>query len=236
MTQYWQRLAARIDALSSRERVMAFAIAALVLVTIVNVTAVDPLMAQQEQLARQARQDEEQIAALQTEIESRVAAHKADPDAPAKARLQDLKVKSARLHGELLSAQKGLVSPDKMTQLLEDLLKRNAGLQTISLKKLPARSVTESMADSNSTGTAAAVDRKGAEPVQGAESSTVYRHGVELVIQGSYGDITQYLMQLESMPWQLFWESAKLHVMEPQKVRLTMNLFTLSLEKNWLNL
>ncbi|TFW10304.1 MSHA biogenesis protein MshJ [Oxalobacteraceae bacterium OM1] len=235
MKLYWQKLAARIDALSSRERLMAFCIAALVLVALVNTFAVDPLMAQHEQLAKQAKQDEEQIAAVQAEIEARVAAHRNDPDASAKTRLQELKLQSVRLHGELLATQKGLISPDKMTQVLEDLLRRNAGLELVSLKKLPADLVTDPSSADNAPLPAQDVKAvKIAAPER--ESGAIYRHGVEIVIQGSYGDITRCLTELETMPWQLFWESAKLTVTEYPKARLTMNLFTLSLEKTWLNL
>jgi MSHA biogenesis protein MshJ len=45
-----------------------------------------------------------------------------------------------------------------------------------------------------------------------------------------------YLEQLEAMPWQLLWANAKLNVDEYPKSTLTLRLFTLSLDKKWLNL
>ena len=237
MKEYWLKFESRIDALNLRERVMAFAIAALLLVALINVLIMDPLLAKQKQLSQQAAQDEQQIAAMQAEIQARVAAHNVDPDAAERARLQNLKQQSAKLRGELMGMQKGLVSPDKMTALLEDLLRRNSGLQLLSLKTLPVSLLTDPLppeAKGPANSEASQGKDKGQEKPAAGEA--VFRHGVELTIQGSYADITQYLTQIESMPWQLFWARAKLSVDTYPKARLTLTLFTLSLDKTWLNI
>ena len=69
-----------------------------------------------------------------------------------------------------------------------------------------------------------------------AGSPLVYKHGVELVVKGSYADLTQYLMRLEGLPWQMFWGKAELKVEEYPKATLTLTLFTLSLDKTWLRI
>lgn len=66
--------------------------------------------------------------------------------------------------------------------------------------------------------------------------SNIYKHGVEITMQGSYLDLANYVAELEAMPWQLFWSKAKLNVEEYPKTTLTLTLFTLSLDKKWLNL
>jgi MSHA biogenesis protein MshJ len=236
--EYWLKFESRVDALNLRERVMAFAIAALLLITLINVVVLDPLLAQQKLLSQQAAQDEQQITAMHAEIQGRVAAHNNDPDAAERAKLQDLKQRSAKLRGELLGMQKGLVSPDKMTALLEDLLRRNSGLQLLSLKTLPVSLLTdpvvpEGKAPAGADSSPAAKDKAHEKQVAG---EAVYKHGVELTIQGSYADITHYLTQIESMPWQLFWAKAKLNVDAYPKAKLTLTLFTLSLDSTWLNI
>jgi MSHA biogenesis protein MshJ len=58
---------------------------------------------------------------------------------------------------------------------------------------------------------------------------------VEIVVQGGYMDMMNYMAALEAMPWQLFWGRAKLSVDEYPNATLTLTLFTLSLDKAWLN-
>lgn len=237
MKEYWLKFESRVDALNLRERVMAFAIAALLLITLINVVVLDPLLAQQKLLSQQAAQDEQQITAMHAEIQGRVAAHNSDPDAVERTKLQDLKQHSAKLRGELLGMQKGLVSPDKMTALLEDLLRRNSGLQLLSLKTLPVSLLTDpDVPEGKAPAGADSSPAKDKVRERQVAGEAVYRHGVELTIQGSYADITHYLTQIESMPWQLFWARAKLNVDAYPKAKLTLTLFTLSLDSTWLNI
>jgi MSHA biogenesis protein MshJ len=240
MKEYWQRLETKIDAMSLRQRAMAFGIAALVLITLVNTVMLDPLLAQQKQYSQQVKLDQQQISAIQAEIQLRVASHDMDPDAPSRARLQTLKQQSAKLREDLMGMQKGLVSPDKMASLLEDLLRKNGRLRLTSLKTLPVSLLNDSAEQSaQSPG-----GRKtlGTSPLQKSKPETrqsadaVYKHGVEIVVQGSYPDMVDYLTDLESMPWQLFWANAKLNVDSYPKSSLTLTLFTLSLDKKWLHI
>lgn len=72
-----------------------------------------------------------------------------------------------------------------------------------------------------------------AEPKQ---PELVYRHGVEITLQGRYVDMVEYMAQLERMPVRLIWGRARLDARSYPDVRLTLTLFTLSLEKEWMKL
>jgi MSHA biogenesis protein MshJ len=240
MKQYWLRLEAKVDAMSLRERAMAFGIAALLLITLVNTLLLDPLLAKQKELSNKVKQEQQQIAALQAEIQLRVKSHDHDPDAPARERLRTLKQQSAQMQGDLQGMQKGLVSPDKMAALLEDLLKGNSRLRLVSLKTLPVTPLYEPIPtnvkqiDGKATAGSAPQQAKSEGKQGGAD--IVYKHGVEIVVQGGYADLTGYLSQVEALPWQLFWANAKLNVDTYPKANLTLTLFTLSLDKKWLNI
>ncbi len=239
MKQYWQRLELRIDALSLRERAMAFAIAALALITLVNTVVLDPLLARQKQLSQKVTQDQQQIAALQAEIQARVKSHDADPDAASRIRLENLRLQSGKLRSELTGIQQGLVSPDRMAALLEDLLKKNGRLQLMSLKTLPVSLLTDPVKPdtkvANEKSPTPALPRKDG-PAGPAAGEAVYKHGVEIVVLGGYSDIVNYLTQLEAMPWQLFWANARLNVETYPNATLKLTLFTLSLDRKWLNI
>jgi MSHA biogenesis protein MshJ len=224
MKQQWQRFELKIDALSLRERAMAFAIAALILIALINSLVLDPLLAKQEKLSQQVTQNQQQIAALQAEIQARVKSHDIDPDAPNRQRLAHLKAQMTRLSSDMEGLQKGLVPPDKMPALLQDLLKKNEGLKLLSLKTLPVASLQDVAQAESSSGS------------KTTDTGVLYKHGVEVVVRGNYADLTRYLAQLESMPWQLFWAGASLNVDAHPDMTLKLTLFTLSLDRKWLNI
>ena len=68
------------------------------------------------------------------------------------------------------------------------------------------------------------------------QQELLYRHGVQLELQGSYLDMVSYMEALERMPSQLFWGKATLEAQEYPKARLTLTLYTLSLDTKWISL
>lgn len=238
MKQYWQRIAGKIDALTLRERVIIFAMLACILVVLINTLLLEAQYARQSSLSQKIKQERSQIAGMQIEIQQKVQEHSVDPDAARRVRLASLKQQASQMQAALADTQKGLVPPEKMASLLEDILKRNGRLRLLSLKTLPVGSLikddatdVKSESTNSAAPTLAANAKKNIRPV-----GDVYKHGVELTVQGSYLDMMNYMTELESMPWQVFWGKARLSVDEYPQTTLTLTLFTLSLDKKWLNL
>jgi MSHA biogenesis protein MshJ len=239
MKQHWLKLSAKIDALSLRERVIIFAMIAILAIVIFNALLLDSLFAKQKRLSQQVKADQVLIEQLQSQMRQTVKGQQ-DPDAPNRARLKDVRQQLDHMHTRLLEMEKGLVSPDRMPALLGDILKRDGRLKLISLKTLPAASLTETGSVESATTVEkialnAGLTSKKSDATP-SEANPVFRHGVEIVVQGTYLDMVQYMDALESMPWQLFWSKARLQVNEYPVSTLTLTLYTLSLDKKWLNL
>lgn len=62
----------------------------------------------------------------------------------------------------------------------------------------------------------------------------MFKHGVELRVAGSYADLYDYLQRLEKLPARMFWSRATLNAGDYPKVTLTVTIYTLSLDKAWL--
>lgn len=231
MKSWWLTLETRIDGLALRERGMVFMAGALLVLTLFSTAVIDPMSAREKQLSQQIRQDQQQIAALQSEIQARVSAHRADPDTAERIRLQQLQRESTEIREQMKGMQNGLVAPEKMPALLEDLLKRDGKLQLRSLKTLPVAVLNETPV---SAAPGAAQPRKDAHPVP--PQHAVYKHAVQIVVQGGYHDLLRYLASIEDMPWQIFWERASLDVHAHPSATLTLTLFTLSLDRKWLHI
>jgi MSHA biogenesis protein MshJ len=236
MKQYLQKLALRLDARSLRERVLIFGGVALILVFLLIALLLDPQFDRQKKTAQQIKQDQDKIAAMQLEIQQKVQSYGIDQDQVNREKLKQLRQQSLQLRGEMMGMQRNLVAPEKMPLLLEDILKRNGKLRLISLKNLPMTNLvgTESK-EMASAAKAGAKAGEGKIPAT-SEAGLVFWHGVEIVVQGSYADMVNYLTALETMPWEVYWGNAKFQVETYPVSTLTLTLYTLSLDKSWLNL
>ena len=72
-------------------------------------------------------------------------------------------------------------------------------------------------------------------PVRG-EDVCNHRHGVEVVLQGSYADMVQYMQALQAMPTRVFWGKAQLAADTYPGATLTLTLYTLSMDDTWIAL
>jgi MSHA biogenesis protein MshJ len=244
MKQQWLKLAARIDALSQRERIMTFAATAATLVFLAQISAIGPLLRKQELLRSQVVQQQNNIEGINAQIVDRLQQAEADPDAAVRARLQAVRGESSGLGESLRAMQQGLVPPERMAPLLESILRANGRLKMVSVRTLPVEPLSGIGARKGAgDGDAAALALAPAPapaPAVGAKAAAkhelLFRHGVELTVRGSYLDMVDYMGALEALPTQLFWGKAQLEVEEYPSVRLTLTLYTLSLDEKWMKL
>jgi MSHA biogenesis protein MshJ len=231
MKQQWLTVAARIDALSQRERIMSFVATAAALAFIGYVGLIAPLLKKQEMLRSQVLQQQNNIAGINEQIGEKLREAAADPDAPVRARLAAVRDESGRLTESLRTMQQGLVAPERMAPLLESILRANGRLKMVSVRTLPVEPLSGIGAKKDALDAAPANDVK-----TRARRELLFRHGVEVAVRGSYLDMVDYMNALEKMPTQLFWGKAQLEVEEYPSVRLTLTLYTLSLDDKWMKL
>lgn len=257
MKKQWLKLTQKIDGMALRERGMVFASVVVVLLAIVNTLLLDPLLTKRKLLTQQMKQEQSQADGIKAEIDVLIHAAQADPDSAARARLLQAQQQSQQMHVTLRELQKGLVSPDKIAVMLEGMLKQNGNLRLVSLKSLSVSSLAEAAAangklakddpkavevlnaaNEKNAGAASAGATAGGlgKPVGKPGESGIYRHGVEIVMQGRYPHLLDYMAALEAMPWQLYWSKAQLRVDEFPKATLTLTVYTVSLDQKWLNL
>jgi MSHA biogenesis protein MshJ len=259
LLQQWAKLSTKIDAMTLRERAMVFLAVVASIVFLIYTVSVEPLLAKQKQLLAQIKQQDNQIAGIDNEIAAKANGFTVDPDADVRQRLKALQQETDRTSAELMAVQKGLVAPDKIAPLLEHLLRGNGRLKLMSMKTLPVTGMNEAVlppenapakplsSAQNAAQAATQVAALGAKPAPGAAPGAaapatlkprelLYRHGVEIVLQGSYLDMINYMDALESLPVQLFWGKLKLDAQQYPNSRLTLTLYTLSLDPKWMKL
>lgn len=220
MKQYWELARIRIDDMSLRERVMIFAAAAFVLISIINVSLLDPLLSKQKTMSAQVVQQQEKMKELQAAMQAITLSKREDEHSPLRAHIAELKAEIQEHESYLQSRRDRLVEPGKMALLLEQVLKNNEQLQLLELKTLPLSLLIEP------------------QDVAGKAASTstqqIYKHGVKISVRGSYLDLLRYLATLEKLPAQMFWGEVTLTVEKHPDAVLTLTVYTLSLDKTWL--
>ncbi|MBI5752736.1 MAG: MSHA biogenesis protein MshJ [Hydrogenophilales bacterium] len=223
--------AERIDAMSLRERLMIFTMLAVALTALAMTSAIDPLSAKQKQLTQKRAQTQAQTQALEAQMQALAEASKNDPDLPNKIRLTDLDAKRKSAYAELSNVKQGLVTPDQMTQVLRDWLGRNPRLTLVSIKTLAVRPLTEAVKPAGQTAKPEAKPKE----KSAAGDLGLYKHGVEISVEGSYADLVAYLAELEQLPWRVYWGGVNLSAQSYPVSRLTLTVYTLSLDKTWLS-
>lgn len=235
MKQQWKQWADKFDALTLRERVMVFAACALALVFCGYFMVLEPLFGRHALLTASIAQNRGLATGVDKEIVLLVEASQNDPDQAARARLQVLLAETAKLKDGLRHMQSGLVAPERMLQLLESLLRQHARLRLVSMKTLPSGVVGEAPAAAPAPASpATAAGAAAAKPQPAAQ--VLHRHGVEVVVEGSYPDMVNYMQALQTMPTQVFWGKARLEADAYPVARLTLTLYTLGLDDTWMAL
>ena len=212
----WKTLSDKIDNMSPRQRGLIFAVAASIVVALVSSLLIEPQLAKQKVLSRKTEQQQSEIKSIQAQLQAMAEVRKTDPDAANRVELESLRLQLVQLKASLQVKQQHLIPPDKIAGLLEEILSRNRQLQLISLRSLPASAVT------------------GEEEQAAAVEKEFFKHGIEMTVSGSYFDLLDYMVQLEKLPSQMFWGKASLVVETYPISRMTLTLYTLSLDKAWL--
>lgn len=198
----------RIDSASLRERVLIFLAMTMIVVLIVNIAFIDPLRTRQRQLASETSQRQSELNAIQVELRRLAAIDAADPNAEMNKRAADLRAALASLDARVLAEQQRFTAPERVREVLDEMLQRNKRLGLVELKTLPV------------------------SVIDGGKR--VFRHGVELTVTGTYIELFDYLAALERLPTQLYWGKAELEVVNHPTARLKLVVYTVSLDRAWL--
>jgi MSHA biogenesis protein MshJ len=225
MKEYWTRIAERVDAASLRERAMIFSAAALLLVAALYSMLVAPELVRERAFSRDVARMRGETVSIQNELQKLALARQADPDRERRRGLEALRKQIAEVEGAIVAEQKRFTAPEQIHAVLEQMLSRNRRLTLVDLKTLPAASLAE---------TRPGEGKPAAARAPAAAERQIYRHGVEITVNGGYFDLLAYLTDLERLPTQMYWGALELSVAEHPSITLKLTVYTLSLDRAWM--
>jgi MSHA biogenesis protein MshJ len=220
----------RFDRLSLRERGL---VAGALLATVVMLWTValwDPMAARQQGLA-------DELSGLQqtmvTTADTLDATTQNDPASLALKKEEHLRKELADINSQLASKSAGLIPPERMVQVIQDVLARQVGVTLISLHNKPV--TTLAPAKPAASAAEPLVTQPASErAVMDAAATGPYVHPVELVIEGRYLDILAYLHALEALEWRFYWKLLELETVRHPTNRVRIEINTLSMDKDWI--
>lgn len=198
--------------MSLRERALVFVAGALLFVGIFKVALIDPQLSRQRSLSRVVGQQRVEIQTTQRQIQSIAIEQRQDPNQTLREKIAELNREVSAVESQVRAQGLRFASPERMRDTLEQLLRGRSGLRIVALKTLPAAPVGAGVA---------------------GEVAKVFRHSVELTLEGPYLEIFQSLADLEQFPSQLHWARAELAGAYPDST-LKLTVYTLSVDQAWM--
>lgn len=136
-----------------------------------------------------------------------------DPNQPVEQQIAATQTELETMQSRIRSSLSQFIPPQSMTLVLRDLMADHKNLKLTLLNRLPAR-----------------------ELLPDEERSNLYLHPMQLELEGEYLDVLDYVSSLENGDWQFNWQSFEFKTKGYPNGVATIEIETLSKDKNWLGL
>jgi MSHA biogenesis protein MshJ len=230
ISQPYQRLAAR-------ERLLVLAAAAVVVAGVGHLVWIAPALAEHGRLQQQISTQQASQAAMRAQLQQ-LQSDALDPNKALRAQLQTVRQQLGASDQQFSALQQALVPPQQMGDLLQALLRQHRGLSLVQLRSLPVVALDESgqpLQASLNAAPAATAALAGAANTSTARApkAWMYRHSLQVQVQGSYPELLAWVQTLETIPRRVQWGELTLQVNAWPQAQLVITLSTLSLEPSW---
>lgn len=204
MKAWWTKLAARIDALSLRERVFLFATLIILSMLLAEALWLGPTQALHRQLTQRVAAQAGEVQRLQQELDG--LGVQTGPGQQVRDELAQVRARLDQVNREIAQLPQGQADGTPLTKVLVHFLRRHEGLVLVRTATL----------ESSGSGDAQAL-----ESVLG-----VRRQGLELTVAGSYHELARYVQTLERALPALRWGTMRMNS-ERQPAELTLQVWLL---------
>jgi MSHA biogenesis protein MshJ len=213
----YEALQTRIDALSLRERAIIFVALTAFLYLIWNTLLMNPLSAEQRTMLSQINSTRTEVAALEEQLKVVMHQHEIDPNKPEREHLAKLDRQLAQANENISKMITGLIAPEEMAKILEQVLNKQKGLTFVRLENLGSKALVD-------------VQSESAAP----EATGIFKHSFRIELQGSFNQTLAYLRALETLPWQFRWDEVKITMQDYPTADVVITVHTLSLQEGWI--
>ena len=230
------KLAARFDAMTIRERVLISTAALGAILVIWYTLLMQPLTAKQQALQSELETITTNITNTATAMEQAM-----EPRNTAMSQLKSAQSELGDVDHQLSTTIAGMIAPEHMAAVIQDVLHQQHGLTLISLRNQPVMPLITTPDIPPEAPANPAPESDGSttpNPVANIPAPVIktgpYVHPLEVVVEGSYADIIAYLKALETMKWHVYWIRLELQTKQYPVNRVQLEMSTLSLDDTWM--
>ncbi|MDR1462167.1 MAG: hypothetical protein LBI68_03395 [Azoarcus sp.] len=221
----WQQYSARFMAMSRRERMMVGIVTIVSVVYLASIMWLKPTFERAQKYNQQSIDRAEELVGLDEQMKTLSEHLEKDPNTALRQELDSLERQITSVEERLRPYGSAMLNPTHTVTLLKELIQKTPDVRLSGFNNLPAVGLLASQQ--------AGTDKSA--PPQVFEND-VYKHGFEIKLRGNYLALLTYLRMLEAQPERLFWQHAKLEVLAYPESELTLIVYTLSLDRHWLEL
>lgn len=209
MKAWWTKLAARIDALSLRERAFLFGTLIILSMLLAEALWLGPTQALHQQLTQRVAAQAGEVQRLQQELDGMGA--QSGPGQQVRDELNQVRERLELVNRDIAQLPQSQADGTPLTKVLVHFLRRHEGLVLVRTATL----------ESSAQGTAASSDLQALASVFG-----VKRQGLELTVAGNYHELARYVQTLEQALPALRWGTMRMNS-ERQPAELTLQVWLL---------
>lgn len=205
-------IAARIDALSLRERLLVMITVLVVIVAAWQMLFMEPISQRAVQSRAALDAMKERIMSTHQSVQEQIL-QVADSSGVEQRRIASIERRIDEINVTLGNYAAELIDPAEMAQVLEGILREQPRLTLVEIRNTAPEPLTSD---------------------DELHPTTFYRHGLEIEVEGSYLAVLDYLTEIESLPWRLYWQMLEIEVIEYPRNRIRLEVSTLSLDEEWI--
>ncbi|MGO1296887.1 MAG: MSHA biogenesis protein MshJ [Vibrio sp.] len=216
MKERWLQLVSVFESRSQREKVL-IAIGCLAVVVlllqILLLDSVEQTMASNQKQQQDIRLNNQRMSNENALLAKQLAK---DPDVKLDQQINQLSAQHHILAQQLAYSVEGMVSPKKMSHLLQRVLKNTPNLTLIKMTSLPSRRLGKSSASAKD------------------DYSHYYIHPIRMELSGEYFTIRNYLKSLENLSVHYYWHRLSYKVTQYPKARVSVEVYTIGTQKEFI--
>jgi MSHA biogenesis protein MshJ len=205
-------LLATVDKISMRERVLVFGAGMMLLGSVWYLGLMQPLTKQITRNRTEIASLQERMKTTNQNLEIQVL-QISSTGAEDREKFDRVQQRLDEINERLGGYAAELIDPAEMSRVLQGVLKEQSKLRLIRARNISRGEMSAS-----------------AE----AETTTFYRHGLEIEFEGSYLACLEYLQEIEALPWRFYWQFLDIEVLEYPRNRIRLEVSTLSPDEEWI--
>lgn len=216
----WHELREKTAELSLRERGILAALTVVVVLVIWLQFIFTPAEKEIDRVAKQKTTLDQRIAEQSSKVAALARSLEHNPNDALRVEQKKLQERLQEMRKEIESRLDNLVPPEKMADLMKEVLSDYKGLRLVSAKNLPVKPIDVNRATKE-------------EGEESEQQAVIFSHGFEMTLTGKYFQTYEFIQRLESMSG-FYWQMLDYQVENYPEAIITIQLSTLSLEEDWI--